>query len=97
MVDKLIQLKKEHPELPIITMVFSEVVGEDDNGYWLGKIDNISIDKYYRGEERVYLYNLTDYEDIFWKEDISEEEANKRFEELPWIEAIIIWIETCPT
>ena len=54
MIDKLIELKKENPELPIKIMVDYEVFG-GDYGYWEGKIFKIDIDFYCVLGDRIYL------------------------------------------
>ena len=88
-IKKLVELSEKHPDLPIITLVDTEVVADSSHSWWLSKINGVHIDKYYVGEEFVYLYSTSDYDDIFY-DDISAQEADKRFEELPWIEAIVV-------
>lgn len=89
----LIALKQEHPELPVITLVDSEVVAEDGYRWWLGEVTSSWIDYYYIGEERVFLKEWDDIDDIMYlDEDVTEEEADRMFEELPWTKAIIAYI-----
>lgn len=89
LIGKLERLSEEHPDLPIITLVDTEVVADSSHSWWLSKINGVHIDKYYVGEEFVYLYSISEYDDIFYA-DVSVEEADRRFEELPWIEAIVV-------
>ena len=91
---KLVKLSDEHPDLPIITLVDTEVVADLGHTWWLSRIYSIDIDKYFVGDEYVYLYSESEYDDIFWA-DVDLEEANKMFEELPWKEAIIMRVGTC--
>ena len=56
---KLVELVKEHPDLPIIALVHGEVCG-DDNGYWLGIAGSASIELVGLLGERYY----TDFEEF---------------------------------
>lgn len=107
MIEKLIKLHKENPELPVITMVDTEVVASDEFSYWLSRIRAVSIKKYMVKDGEVLFYEDMDY-DIVWdiydysyirdkmSKDISEEDAEKvlaeLYEKAPWKEAIIIWV-----
>ena len=88
-IKKLVELSEKHPDLPIITLVDTEVVADCGHTFWLSRIYDVNIDKYYVSEEFVYLYSISEYDDIFY-DDVSAEEADKIFEELPWIEAIVV-------
>lgn len=107
MIEKLIELHKEHPKLPVITMVDTEVVPSDDFSFWISKIRAVNVKKYIVVDGEVIFYEDMDYDNA-WKMydyscvrskmrgDISEEEAGKVLAELyeaaSWKEAIIIWV-----
>jgi hypothetical protein len=107
LIKKLAKLHEEHPELPVITMVDTEVVPSDEFSYWLSKIRAVSIKKYIVTDSEVIFYEDMDYDNVWniydysyvrdkMSEDISEEEADKvlaeLYEKAPWIEAIIVWV-----
>ena len=107
LIEKLIKLHEEHPELPVKTIVDTEVVASDEFSYWLSRIRAVSIKKYIVIDSEVIFYEDMDYDNVWdiydysyvrgkMSEDISEEEAEKvlaeLYEKAPWIEAIIIWV-----
>ena len=94
-IKKLVKLSDEHPNLPIITLVDTEVVADLGHTWWLSRIYSVNLDKYFVGDEYVYLYSLSEYDDIFWDDAISAKEADRRFEELPWIDAIVVRVGLC--
>lgn len=102
--EKLFKLMQENPELPVVAMVYSEVVADDGYSYWLGSWGNADIGEYITGDEKLHLREdddpeevdntLGDYMDTETYESIkTDEEALKAYEELPWIKAIIVYIE----
>ena len=95
---KLFQLIKENHELPIIPMVDAEIVC-DDCGRWVGSWGYAEIGKYISTDEKIYFYGLEDidivenfvpYEEYM---SMSDEELKQAYENLPWIEAIIVNID----
>lgn len=106
---RLLQMIRENPDLPVVPMVNEEVVADDTHSWWLASFGMCSIDSYYSDDERVWLKaddedDLLDK----WADDHEEElegmtteEAevyvNKHgaewIESLPWIRAIMVWIE----
>lgn len=103
--ENLFQLIKENPELPIVPMVDSEIVADDCYSWWMGSWGKAEIDKYLITAERIYLHSLDD-EYILENSDIIEkfvsreeymsmsgEELKQAYENLPWIEAIIVNID----
>lgn len=101
--EKLIELSKENPELPIVTMVEAEIVAGDDFGYWLGSFGFCEVGEVYYSEERVYLdrddwsedyadqiYDLPEYVNMPDKE--FEEMLDKKADEL-FEPAIIVYIQ----
>lgn len=98
---QLLELMKENPHLPVVPMVSSEVVPEDGYAYWLGSWGPASIDKYYKGEERIYFYDECDMEDLLaevkgwdWYEAASDEDVLEAYRSLPWIKCIVVYIGT---
>lgn len=96
---QLLDLMKENPHLPVIPMVDSEVVADDTWGYWMGSWSKASLDKYYKGEERIYLYDEYDMEDLLvdekgwdWYGAASEEECLEAYRAMPWVKCIVVYI-----
>lgn len=103
-IEKLIELAKENPDLPIIPMVGTDVVASDEYSYWMASFGEVELGQYYVSEERV-IFDLDDLTDeildnlIFdsdW-EMLSDEEVVKKAENIAkkkMKSAIIVWIET---
>lgn len=98
---QLLDLMKENPHLPVVPMIESEVVADDTYGTWMGSWYNSSLDKYYKGEERIYFYDECDMEDLLvetkgwdWMETSSEAEDLEAYRSLPWVKCIVVYITT---
>lgn len=103
----LIQLMDEHPDLPVIPMVGQDIVA-DCTGEWVANFGKAEIKKMcIYGEKVVFREwkNAIDTLEAFESEGlIVREESKKREEtiaiingyldELDWLEAIIVHIET---
>lgn len=100
--EELFRLIKENPELPIVPMVDAEIVAEDC-GYWLGAWGRAEVDEYFISEraERVFYKSDDDVFDVLERhlsdEEFealpeSEEECRPYYDKLPWIKAIIVYI-----
>lgn len=63
---KLARLISSHPDLPIISMVDADIIG-DDCGRWVGSIGNCRISEYVFSE-----YGAYEGERIFWKYDADD-------------------------
>ena len=60
---KLLGLVREHPDLPIVPMVDSEIVGSDGYDWWVGSITDAKIGK----------YAISEYGDgsaVIWNDDL---------------------------
>lgn len=102
MIDKLIKLKTDNPELEIITMTNYDVCCGDDFRYWRGEISSVEIDIYYEdfsfndgvgmviGEEAIKDLIFDELED----ENVMNQEYNKLEKEGKIIKAIFIFIDT---
>ena len=107
-IKELIGLSDENPDLPIITMVATEIVAEDSFKYWLGSIGRIEKDILWQNDEYVSI----GYDEIFYdlscnfendpeNEDLSDEDFKKiidadiqaKKECKEIYEAIIVYIE----
>ena len=108
-IEELLKLMQENPDLPIIPMVGTEIVADDCYSYWIGSWGRSEVTEYYVGREYVHFKDddvenvLTDMvgcnygqtkdgKDIW--DDLSDEEWDKLFESLPWVKAIVVYIET---
>ena len=97
----LLELMKENPHLPVVPMVDAEVVADDTYGTWLGSWHDSGLDKYYKGEERIYFYDECDMEDLIaeakgwdWYEAASDEEVLEAYRSMPWVKCIVVYITT---
>ena len=97
---KLLEMVADNPELPVIPMVSYDCVA-DDCGYWLSRFGNVEIGEIYEGEEKVYIRDKDDWNEIFedistaWEvANLSDEEAEKKVDSLDWKKGIIVYIES---
>lgn len=105
---EIIRLIEENPELPIVPMVDTEVVGDDSYGWWLGKWGNAEITEYYLGREGIHFRD-DDEEDVLNDlvgckyscdpqgrdiYDLSDEEWDELYQSVPWTKCIAVNITT---
>ena len=95
--EELLKVAKEHPGLPMITMVDSEVVADDGYSYWLGKVYRVDVDFINKDTDRVLIKSVDDEEDILYAfdsnwDDLPEAAQDKILADVKWEEAIILWI-----
>lgn len=102
-IEKLLQLIKENPDLPILPMVDGEVCGGDDYNYWMGawgrcRIDEYLIDEWYGdgcvrfksdGDEDTIIEGIAEI-----KYDGTDEDYEKAEKEVAsmWKKAIVVYI-----
>jgi len=98
--NSFIQLIKDNPELPILPMVSYEIAAEDCPTYWGGSWGESSIEKYLIVGERITYKGNDDPEQLMEEmlsteefEKMTDEEIYQAYEKLPWIKAIIVYIE----
>lgn len=104
---EIIKLIQENPELPIVPMVDSEVVG-DDYEYWMGHWGQCRVTEYYLGQEKIHFRD-DDAEDVLcdmleckcgYDKDgrdiygLSDEEWDKLYASIPWVKCIAVYITT---
>lgn len=99
--EELFKLMQENPELPVLPMVDSEVVCDDDYNRWTGSWGSASIDEYLAHDGRVFFRSDDDTDDVLGyvldgEEYIkmTDEEAEAVYDALPWVKAIIVNIDT---
>nr|DAN84807.1 MAG TPA: hypothetical protein [Caudoviricetes sp.] len=51
-IQTLIDLAKEHPDLPIVAMVDGEIVGGDGYAWWLGEFGSVTLGEYVLYDDR---------------------------------------------
>lgn len=100
--EELFKLMLSDPDLPVVPMVDHEIVG-DDFGRWLGAWGSSYIGEYLIGEDSVYFREDDDPSEVerLVSEKLgdeaygamSDEEAERTYAEMPWIEAIIVNID----
>lgn len=108
--ERLLNLIKAYPDLPIIPMVDGEIA-EDECHYWRGTFGGSFVDKYLETAGGVHFYSEGMYKDDEDRElsDLNEIEATligyhkrdlhipdnkliEQYNQLPWKEAIIVYI-----
>ena len=98
--EKLFQLMRENPELPVVAMVDSEIVADDGYNRWLGVWGCSYIGEYLVGEEQVHFREDDDpsevdkvlserYGDDYYT-DMTDEQEAEAYAGLPWVKAIIV-------
>lgn len=106
---KLVKLINENPSLPVVPLVYSEVVADDGYAYWIGSWGDCYVDEYVcvekYGENRFYTRGdqdeIEEYfaEEILYKDkSLSDEQvekmAHEQAEALPWKKAILVYVGT---
>lgn len=102
--EKLFQLMRENPELPVVAMVNSEVVADTGYGRWTGAFGYVYIAEYVIGLTSIHFreeddpsaveYAVRDVLDCHSREDIkTEKQELEAYRKLPWIKAIIVDID----
>lgn len=101
--ETLLRLVQENPDLPVVPMVDGGVAW-DDSGYFMAAFGAAEVDKYIvsRQDDRIYFKSDDDVFDVL-EHVLSDEEFNALpqteaecrpyFEALPWIKAIIVYID----
>lgn len=103
--NKLLELIKENPDLPVIPMVASTgIIGDEFILYWDASFGQARIDEYVisrEGEEFLYFKSFCDDDDLAHIileyegiEDLTREELNAKKDKIPWKKAIFVNIET---
>lgn len=97
--EELFKLMREHPDLEVLPMVDEEIVADDCCSWWLGSWGSAEIQKYITTKERIY-FDDDDEETVLeavkgweWYENATDEEVAAAFKELPWTEAITVYIK----
>ena len=98
--DRLFQLMRERPDLPVVPMVFSEIVADDYCSYWMGSWGYCEITKIILGEERWHTYDPDYMESIVpdvigWDdfENMPDGKEREFYDSLPWQEVIVVYID----
>lgn len=101
---ELFHLMAENPELPVVPMVDSEIVADDDYNRWRGSWGASDVEEYIIGEELIYFRDDSDLyevdkvlEEMLHKEIYetieTDAEAQEAYAALPWVKAIIVNID----
>lgn len=99
--EELFKLMQEHPELPVVPMVDSDIVADDGYAWWLGHWGRAEVDGYLITDESVLVRSYDDEEDVLSKvlgwetyEKLTDEEAAQAYKDVEWTEAIMVHITT---
>jgi len=105
--DEFLNLVKENPDLPIVPMVYYDVVGDDTYSWWLADWGRSEVTEYYEGREKIHFKD-DDEEDVLGDmvgckyyctpdgrdiTDISDEEWDQLYQSIPWTKCIVVYIE----
>lgn len=106
--EQLFKLMQENPELPVVPMVETEVVGDKyEYCRWLGSWGDACLKEYCLGEyEEVHFRDDSDVQEIESTlidsgmdydeyENLTDDEVYSAYTSLPWEKAIIVYINTC--
>jgi len=98
--NSFIQLIKDNPELPILPMVSYEIAAEDCPTYWGGSWGKSNIEEYLIVGERITYMGNDDPAELMEEilsidefDQMTDDEILLAYEALPWIKAIIVYIE----
>lgn len=75
-IQKLVDLAKEHPDLPIVAMVDGEIVGGDDYGRWLGSVGNVELGEYVLFDDR-FIDDREEFKEKYY--DYNDDELCEKF------------------
>ena len=64
-IQKLVDLAKEHPDLPIVAMVDGEIVVGDDYGRWLGSVGYVELGEYVLFDDR-FITDREEFKERFY-------------------------------
>lgn len=106
---KLMRLINENPSLPVVPLVYREVVCNDEYICWVGSWCDCGVDEYVciekYGENRFNTRGDQDEIEEYFTEEISykdkslsdeqvEKMAHEQAEALPWKKAILVYVGT---
>ena len=97
--EELFRLMREHPELPVIPMVNTEVVADDDYTWWMGSFGRVELAGYILAWDRVLIRGWDDDETVLdmldeyigW-ESWPDEKVDAAIKAFPWVECIMVHI-----
>ena len=75
-IQRLVDLAKEHPDLPIVAMVDGEIVGSDDYGRWLGSVGNVELGEYVLFDDR-FIDDREEFKERYY--DYNDDELCEKF------------------
>ena len=105
--EDFIRLVKENPDLPVIPMVYYDVVSDDSYSWWMADWGRSEVTEYYMGNEKLHFKD-DDEEEVLADmvgchyyctpdgrdiTDISDDEWDALYQSIPWTKAIVVYIE----
>ena len=108
-VTEILNLMNDHPELPVLPMVGTEIVADDCYARWCASWGSAEIQKVCIVNERVVFWDEDyiwetweeigfDYDDFGINDEIPDEDAEKIarevLERLEWVEVIVVNIDS---
>ncbi len=102
MLETLLKMCADHPELPVICAVDSEIVCDDMYSWWLGSIGGARIDSALTTSEGAVIFRSDEsddchYETFFDEDEINpdatDQEVKEKVDSLPWMKCIVVHID----
>lgn len=98
-VQKMVELIRENPGLPLVSMVETDVVCGDECASWAGAVSEAAVKEYLIAGDRIYFKGDDGMEDVLevvlgWEEIVgyTSEEMSKAYDGLAWRKAIVVGI-----
>ena len=100
-IKELLALIEQHPKLPVVPMVASEIVCDDSCARWKGSWGAAEVTKYICGEEHIFFFDDSDMgeventltEVVGWdwcEEHNTNEDWLEKYRGLGWTECIAV-------
>lgn len=97
-----ISLVKDNSTLPVVCMTDADIAADLGCGRYASVIGTSRIDRYVLCEERIYFYDVDDRFDLLNQllgpddvDKLTDLEQIDKYENLPWVDAIIVNIDEC--
>lgn len=91
-IEKLVQLVKENPELPVIAMVHYDIVGDDIYSRWLGQFGYVKVGEYTLYGDR-YFDDREEFKEQYYNQN--DEWLSEKFNYDPRINEFTVGFGRC--
>ncbi|GAA0491169.1 hypothetical protein GCM10008986_16550 [Salinibacillus aidingensis] len=103
-IDELLELIRENPDLEIVPMVDTDIIGSDDFAWWVASWGSASIEEIYNHDERCYvrskdedevgelIFDRLEMNNPSWSDSYLQEQTDKELAEVEWEKVIAVRI-----